>query len=110
MTSPVVPPSDYARPPIVHTYYRHRPPSVPAIAELVPNTSILCPIQPISSSTNPPSSDDHLIALQKEGLGSPGWRAAMTEKLNALLGNGTWVLVDLLAGKRASGCKWVFTS
>ncbi|EOX99943.1 Cysteine-rich RLK (RECEPTOR-like protein kinase) 8 [Theobroma cacao] len=43
-----------------------------------------------------------------EALSHPGWRAAMVEEMVALDGNGTWDLVDLPAGKKAIGCKWVF--
>ena len=39
----------------------------------------------------------------------PKWCAAMREELEALRKNQTWELTDLLEGKRAVGCKWVFT-
>ncbi|KAL5768866.1 hypothetical protein ACOSQ2_015649 [Xanthoceras sorbifolium] len=44
-----------------------------------------------------------------EAISHPGWHHAMIEEMNALDDNGTWHLVDLLSGKRAIGCKWVFT-
>ncbi|XP_020260687.1 uncharacterized protein LOC109837018 [Asparagus officinalis] len=37
------------------------------------------------------------------------WKAAMHEELRALEKNRTWELVKLPKGKRAVGCKWVFT-
>jgi hypothetical protein len=39
----------------------------------------------------------------------PKWREAMIEELNALERNKTWELVHLPAGKRAVGCKWIYT-
>ena len=39
----------------------------------------------------------------------PKWKDAMKEELSALQKNKTCDLVPLLAGKRAVGCKWVFT-
>ena len=36
------------------------------------------------------------------------WQAAAEEELEAHRLNGTWQLVDLPAGKRAIGSKWVF--
>jgi len=37
------------------------------------------------------------------------WCAAMREELEALRKNQTWELTDLPEGKKAVGCKWVFT-
>ena len=37
------------------------------------------------------------------------WKNAMKEELGALQKNKTWDLVPLPVGKRAVGCKWVFT-
>jgi Reverse transcriptase (RNA-dependent DNA polymerase) len=39
----------------------------------------------------------------------PKWKAAMIEELEALVKNKTWEFVSLTAGKKAVGCKWVFT-
>ena len=44
-----------------------------------------------------------------EALAHKQWRQAMNEKLEALQKNQTWKIVDLPKGKRAVGCKWVFT-
>jgi hypothetical protein len=39
----------------------------------------------------------------------PKWREAMKEEMSALQKNKTWELVQLPKGKKAVGCKWVFT-
>jgi len=39
----------------------------------------------------------------------PKWNAAMKEEMHALQKNKTWELVPLPKGKKAVGCKWVFT-
>ncbi|CAO2199022.1 unnamed protein product [Urochloa humidicola] len=39
----------------------------------------------------------------------PKWKDAMKEELLALQKNKTWELVHLPVGKKAVGCKWVFT-
>jgi hypothetical protein len=39
----------------------------------------------------------------------PKWKDAMKEELLALQKNKTWELVHLPEGKKAVGCKWVFT-
>uniref|UniRef100_A0A2N9IB75 Reverse transcriptase Ty1/copia-type domain-containing protein n=1 Tax=Fagus sylvatica TaxID=28930 RepID=A0A2N9IB75_FAGSY len=44
----------------------------------------------------------------REASSDPLWQQAMKEELDALLKTGTWDLVDLLAGKSAIGCKWVY--
>ena len=43
-----------------------------------------------------------------EALAHPGWHSAMIEEMDALTDNGTWDLVRLLSGKKATGCRWVF--
>ena len=45
----------------------------------------------------------------QEALGDPKWKEAMQEEMRALKKNDTWDFVDLPNGKRAVGCKWVFT-
>lgn len=40
---------------------------------------------------------------------SEDWSIAMGEEMNSLLKNNTWELVQLPTGKRAIGCKWVYT-
>ena len=44
-----------------------------------------------------------------EALAHLGWRSSMIEEMNALIDNGTWDLVRLPVGKKAIGCRWVFT-
>jgi Reverse transcriptase (RNA-dependent DNA polymerase) len=39
----------------------------------------------------------------------PNWKTAMLEELEALDKNKTWELMSLPPGKKAVGCKWVFT-
>ena len=39
----------------------------------------------------------------------PKWRDAMIEELEALKKNKTWVLTRLPEGKKAVGCKWIYT-
>ena len=36
------------------------------------------------------------------------WMGAMVEEIQSLHKNQTWDLVELLEGKRAIGCKWVY--
>ena len=38
----------------------------------------------------------------------PEWHRAMLDKLRSIEENGTWTLVDLPAGQRPIGLKWVF--
>ena len=45
----------------------------------------------------------------QEALSHLGWRSAMIEKMDALNENGTWNLVHLPTGKKAIGCRWVFS-
>ena len=44
----------------------------------------------------------------QEALSHPGWRSVMIEEMDALNGNNSWNLVQLLTGKKAVGCHWVF--
>ncbi|KAI5311340.1 hypothetical protein L3X38_000081 [Prunus dulcis] len=49
------------------------------------------------------------IKLQ-DALSNPKWMDAMNVEIDALNKNKTWDLVPLLGGKKAVGCKWVFTT
>ena len=44
-----------------------------------------------------------------EALSHPGWRQAMIDEMQALEHSGTWELVSLPPGKKAVGCRWVYT-
>ena len=45
----------------------------------------------------------------EEALQDLGWRAAMDEEMTALEKNNTWEIATLPRGKKAIGCRWVFT-
>ena len=45
----------------------------------------------------------------EEALQDPGWKAAMDEEMTALEKNNTWEITKLPKGKKAIGCRWVFT-
>ena len=45
----------------------------------------------------------------EEALRDPGWKAAMDEEMTALRRNDTWEITTLSHGKKAIGCRWVFT-
>ena len=45
-------------------------------------------------------------ALQDEN--SSKWELAMKDEMNSLLGNQTWEIIELLAGKKALHNKWVY--
>ena len=36
------------------------------------------------------------------------FQKAMNEKINSIMGNKTWKLVDLPPGNKPIGCKWIF--
>jgi len=42
-------------------------------------------------------------------LSNPKWTQAIKEEMEALLKNDTWTLVPLPEGKKAIGCKWLFS-
>ena len=44
-----------------------------------------------------------------EAIQIPEWKAAILEEISALEKNKTWELSELPSGKRAVGCKWIFT-
>ncbi|KAI3697749.1 hypothetical protein L6452_30846 [Arctium lappa] len=46
----------------------------------------------------------------EEALSSPKWKAVVCEEITALKNNDTWELTDLPSGKKAVGCKWLFTT
>lgn len=45
----------------------------------------------------------------QEALLDPRWTTAMNEEMKSLIKNNTWELVDIPAGKKIVGCRWVYT-
>ncbi|PRQ29721.1 putative RNA-directed DNA polymerase [Rosa chinensis] len=45
----------------------------------------------------------------QDALGDPKWRKAMEEEMEVLQKSNTWQLVPPPQGKKAVGCRWVFT-
>ena len=45
----------------------------------------------------------------QETLLDQNWQAAMEEELRSLKKNDTWKIVDLPAGRKPVGCRWIFT-
>ena len=126
--------SSPAKPPITQVYSRRQkspdacPEPVPSLLDPVSSDDLPIALRkgkrqctyPVSSCVSynhlPTSSCSFItsidsISLPKtvhEALSHPGWRNAMIEEMNALDGNDTWNLVNLPAGKKAIGSKWVF--
>lgn len=76
-----------------HLRHCEPPGKLPSLS-VVFNTSLL--------NTDVPKS--HIQALQH-----PGWLHAMQDEMKALQQNHTWSPTDLPAGKKAVGCKWVYS-
>lgn len=53
-----------------------------------------------------PDSFDEALLSEK----SKEWKKAMNEEMDALRENNTWELQELPAGRKAIGCKWVFST
>ena len=45
----------------------------------------------------------------QDALADPRWKKAMNEEMEALQKNSTWELIVLPEGKKAIGCRWVYT-
>lgn len=45
----------------------------------------------------------------QEALNYPKWTQVITEEIAALQKNNTWKLMPLSEGKKAVGCKWMFS-
>lgn len=59
-----------------------------------------------------PMASDDIPATYKEAVGSSEedkWRSAMADEMESLQKNQTWKLAKLPKGKKAIGCKWVYT-
>ena len=57
----------------------------------------------ITSSGDPTNFQEAVHSQEK-----CNWMGAMEEEMQSLHKNQTWELVELLKGKRAIGCKWVY--
>ena len=53
--------------------------------------------------------EETIPATFEEAIKDPRWCAAIDEELRALNKNQTWEIMKLPMGKKAVGCKWVFT-
>ena len=58
------------------------------------------------AGTLPPIPKSYKEALQSPF--APQWQVAMDEEFNNLITNKTWRLTDLLPGRKAIRCKWVY--
>jgi hypothetical protein len=59
-----------------------------------------------------PITDDHIPLTYREAIGNSKkarWKEAMGEEMQSLYKNEIWELVQLPKGKKAIGCKWVYT-
>ncbi|KAL6322290.1 hypothetical protein AAG906_005259 [Vitis piasezkii] len=73
---------------------------------------------PIVSSSIPSTAGNihSMITRSKKGIIKPkvytlqneNWKIAMIDEYSTLLRNNTWSLVDLPAGRKVIGCKWIF--
>ena len=123
------------KPPITQVYTRHQYPPVsspslaastsdPVLSDDLPivlrkgkhqcahSISSLCSYDHLSShSCSFIASLDSISLPTKvsEALAHPNWRSVMIEEIDALIDNGTWDLIRLLAGTKAIGCRWVIT-
>ncbi|KAE8656802.1 ATP-dependent zinc metalloprotease FTSH 3 [Hibiscus syriacus] len=52
---------------------------------------------------------EHVPTSIAEALKDSKWRRAVEEEICALEKNATWTVTDLPQGKKAVGCKWIFT-
>ncbi|XP_071900983.1 uncharacterized protein [Coffea arabica] len=126
--------SSPAKPPITQVYSQRQkspatcPEPVPSLLDPVSSDDLPIALRkgkrqctyPVSSCVSynhlPTSSCSFITSIDSishpktvhEALSHPGWRNAMIEEMNALDGNDTWNLVNLPAGKKAIGSKWVF--
>jgi hypothetical protein len=59
-----------------------------------------------------PITDNDIPLTYREAIGNSEkgrWKEAMGEEMQSLYKNETWELVQLPKGKKAIGCKWVYT-
>jgi len=59
---------------------------------------------PVAEETIPSTYKETEISSE-----SKMWKDVMVEEMNSLYKNDTWELTELPKGKKAIGCKWVYT-
>ncbi|KAM2165513.1 hypothetical protein ACFX1R_039652 [Malus domestica] len=74
-----------------------------------PSSKIWCTICESNKSFVNQLSTVYIPNSVQEALANPRWKESMNEELRSLKKNATWELLDLLAGKKPVGCKWVYT-
>ncbi|WVZ93087.1 hypothetical protein U9M48_039098 [Paspalum notatum var. saurae] len=100
-------PGHHSAPPSVDPKLEHEDEEEPrryrklsdCITEAEPRT--LDPDEWLLTATEEPTTYD-------EAVTDPAWRAAMEEEMEAIKAHGTWEAVELPAGHRPIGLKWVF--
>ncbi|KAK0573554.1 hypothetical protein LWI29_009785 [Acer saccharum] len=112
MSQPIteVPPNTAA--PVPHDPPPSRPPPIPDHTNDHPmitrsKNHIHKPLTKLSM-TSLLSSAPSEPTCASQALKSPEWRRAMSEEFDALIHNGTWVLVPPNTSQNIVGCKWVF--
>jgi hypothetical protein len=51
----------------------------------------------------------HVPNSVQEAIKDPRWKNAMNEEMKSLQRNATWEVIDLPAGKKPVGCRWIFS-
>ncbi|KAK3015726.1 hypothetical protein RJ639_005926 [Escallonia herrerae] len=88
--------------------------SIPVSVPVKPSNAIDGAISSVVQSEDVDCLGEQAITVSipktvKEALYHPGWHNVMLEEIQALDDNHTWDLVNLPEGKKAVGCKWVYT-
>lgn len=105
---PLVPAQRYADPPIVYTRknndsstttFDQSPPLLPK-SGIVPSSSTVS-VNNLAAT--------HIPADYNEVMTDPRWKQAMDVEITALNQNHTWHLVQIPAGRKVVGCRWIFT-
>ncbi|XP_019265889.1 PREDICTED: uncharacterized protein LOC109243414 [Nicotiana attenuata] len=82
----------------------HSPPNSPAVSN--PVSSIQPPAFNPDILPVPPTESEPYTYAQAAHI--PAWQEAMRKEFEALDANKTWDIVELPAGKKPIGCKWVY--